>query len=457
MPTGETGETGETLPTGWGEMTSVTLPILDYTVTVTEGELSGTFTFRIRKQPASTRTIATLASTFERFVLTFGVSDITDYDATGNPLTVFGTALTTMLIRALRSLIMGGTTMIPVPDAQVTFGSANMSYVDTVEIAQTSDRTVDDFLVTCNIKEASVTNTNVSSEPQVNKSDDLPPWQMPAELTFESQTTEGLTLGFAYPVDDLDGKKTYNDTKLRVAGLATSADMVAVENYANDPFSSPPAFPKVNGTLRVSKSFLRGGGTVNLSALHGTVNGEAISINVEGAVIDFPIGTLSPTMMQITPKMYKMPVPWLPKTKHPLSKTYGELFYGYSTTTANRIAVNKTNEIIVVYKPVRYIEVSAAFSFRPEGFAVWLANRGYTELDSSAAEGRTTITDGKGTTKEAWLDKSGTRSSEERIWRGFTMVKTSAEVVTLLRAFYPVNNTFAWATAKDNFGSAVVS
>lgn len=438
-------------------MTSTTLPVTDYTSTVTDGVSSGTFTFRVRKQPASTRTIATLSASAERFILTFLATDITSYTAATNPMTTFGANFTAMLIKALRAMIVGGSSMIPAPGSAITFGAAVFSVVDTVDIAQTADKTTDTFLVTCNIKEATAATYAVTDDetPKVSRSDEIPPWQMPAEVTFESQTTDGMTLGFAYPVEDLDGKKTYDNESLRKKGLA-SGGLVAVENYAQDPFASPPSFPKVNGTLRISKAFLRGGGAVDLSSLQGTVNDARIDLSIEGAILVFPEGTLSPTMMQVSPKLYKMPIPWLPKTKHPLNKTYGELFYGYSTTTANRVAVNRTGQIIVVNKPVRYIEVSAAFTFRPEGFAVWLANRGYTELDATAANGRRDITV-NGKTKEAWLTKDGKHSEDGkvRIWRGFTMVKASAAVKSLLKEFFPTSNDFKWATTKDNFGGKV--
>jgi len=436
-------------------MTKTELPVVDYSVTVTDGAKSGTFIFRIRKQPSSTRTIAVLNTSYERYTLTFLVEDVTDYDATTNPLKTFDTALTTMIIKALRTLIVGGVSMIPVPGAQISFGSTSFSVVDTVDIAQTTDKTIDVFIVTCNIKETTTSAVADDEVPKASRSDELPPWQMPAEVTFDSQTTEGMALGFAYPVEDLDGAQTYDNESLRKKGLA-SGGMVAVENYAKDPFASPPSFSKVNGTLRISKSFLRGGGPVDLSSLQGTVNAEKIALSIEGAILVFPAGTLSPTMMQVSPKLYKMPIAWLPKTKHPLNKTYGELFYGYSGTTANKVAVNRTGQIIIVNKPMRYIEVSAAFTFRPEGFAVWLANRGYRELDSASADGGKNITDDKsGTLKEAWLTKEGKKTADDRIWRGFTMVKSSSSVDSLLKEFFPTSNDFTWATTKDNFGSKV--
>lgn len=451
------------MPTGWTAMPDTDIPVVDYNITVADGSSSGTFTFRVRRQPSSTRTFATFTYTSERYTLAFLVTDLTNYNAGTNPMTTFGTTLfTTMLIKALRSLIWGGTSMIPKPGDPINYGAP--VYVDTVQIAQTSDKNNDTFLVTCDIKEASSSSSAISDDdlPKLNKSEELPPWQMPAELTFDSQTTDGMTLGFAYPAQDLDGSKQYSDVDLRSLGASTGDKTVAVQNYAGDPFSSPPAFPKVNGTLKVSRSFLRGGGPVDLSGLHGTVNASPISLNVQGSVLVFPAGTLSPSSMGIVPKLYKMSIPWYPKTKHPLNKTYGELFYGYTKTMANRIAVNRTSQIILVNKPLRYIEVTAAFSFRPEGFAVWLANRGYTELDPKAADGRKTIKDDNGMVKEAWLTNKGKRVSDTgtssgKIWRGFTMVKPSASVVALLNQFFTEVGLagFAWATAKDNFGQAV--
>ena len=439
-------------------MPSTILPVVDYTVAVTDGTNSGTFTFRVMKQPASTRTIATLSTSSERFILTFLVADITSYTAMMNPRTTFGVNFTTMLIKALRGMIVGGASMIPAPGAQISFGATAFSIVDTVDIAQMIDKTVDVFLVTCNINETTTSAVTDDHVPKAARSDELPPWQMPADANFDSQTTEGMTLGFAYPVEDLDGTQEYDSESLRQKGMGGER-LVAVENYAKDPFASPPSFPKVTGTLRVTRSFLRlnmANSSADFSLKEGLVNSEDLSVNIGGASLYFPKGTLSPASVSLTPKIYKMPVPWLPKTKHPLNKTYGELFYGYSKTTANRIAVNRTGQIIIVNKPMRYVEVSASFAFRPEGFAVWLANRGYRELDSASADGGKNITDDKsGTLKEAWLTKAGKKTQDERIWRGFTMVKPSSWVGELVEAFFASDDTFVWATTKDNYGGKV--
>lgn len=440
----------------WATMPDTDMAVTDYTVTVTDGVTPATFTFRVRRQPLSNKTIATLSTTYERYGLTFIVEDVTDHEATGSPMLVYGVNFTNMLIRALRSLIVGGTSMIPKPGTLVSFGSAGYMIVDTAEFAQHSEGTNDVFLVTCNIKEQGSGSAYLASEesPKLARSDEVPPWEMPADISFSSQTVEGQTNGFAYAVGDLDGKKTYDDAELRTLGKARGK-LVPVENYAHDPFSSPPSFPKVSSELKITKAFLRGGGTVDLSSIHGTVNSEAIALNVQGAVLVFPMGTLSPTSMAIVPKVYKMTLPWFNKTKHPLGKTYGELFYGYSGRTANQIAINKTGQTILVTKPLTYLEISASFSFRPEGFAVWLANRGYTALDSSVDGGRKDLSI-NGKTKECWLSREGTRSDDERIWRGFTMMKESASVVKLLQEFFPQLSGFDWATQKDNFGQNII-
>jgi hypothetical protein len=280
---------------------------------------------------------------------------------------------------------------------------------------------------------------------------------MPADVVFDAQSSEGMTLGFAYPVGDVDGKVDQDVTSLRTLGLNWDGKMVAIENYANDPFSSPPSFLKTTGTLKVTKAFLRpdmdvSGSDFSLNA--GKVNSEDISLDLAGAKFFFPVGTLTVSGIGAVPKVYKKQLPWFNKTKHPLDKTYGELFYGYSGKTANSVAVNKTGETILVACPMRYVEISATFLFRPEGFAVWLANRGYTELDSNTDGGRKDITV-NGKTKECWLSKAGTRSDDERIWRGFTMVVQSPAIKNLLSKLLKTGNDFDWATAQDGFGSVV--
>lgn len=442
----------------WATMTSVAQPVTDNTITVTNGALSAAFTFRTRRQPSSTRAFAKLGRYSDKFTLAFIVQDITSYTATGNPLTTFGTLFTEMLIKALRALVWDANSVIPAPGEYLSFGAADASIVESVDMAQMNDQASDTFLITCNLEEASYSTLSSEEEevPKLNKSDELPPWQMPADVTFDSQTAEGMTLGYAYPTKDLDGTKTYSLDQLREFGLASSTAAKPVVNYADDPFQSPPAMPKVNGTLNVTKSYLRGNGAVNLSGLQGVVNDKTIGLSIVGAQLFFPAATLSPTMLKISPKLYKKPIPWFPKTKHPLSKTYGELFYGYSKTTANKIAINKTNDIIIVYEPLQYIEVSAAFAFRPEGFGVWIANRGYAEKDPREEDGLATITDGAGMMKESWLDASGKKTQTARLWRGFTNMLPSSSVETLLKQFFPEKRAdFSWATVKDNFGAAL--
>lgn len=439
----------------WPTMPSVALPVVDYNTVITEGAASATFVFRVAKQPATAGMLLSIGSQYDTGKPTFIVKDVTNYTATPNPLSVFGTSFTTMLLRALRSLVMSTSTMIPKPGEYVTFGSASSSIVETVDITQLSEKTTDVFLVSCNVREPSVTTTQEDASPKVSRGDEVPPWQLPTDVHFETQTGDALTLGYAYQTQDLDGSKEYSDSELLRMGFASGAKRIAVTNYADDPFSSPPAFQKEVYVLRVTKSFLRGSGVATNVQVAGVVNDDDINVDVNGVMLRFPSGTLSPSSLNIVAKIYKKPIPWLPKTKHPLDKTYGELFFGYSKATANRIAVNKTSEIIVVHQPIKYLEMSASFVFRPEGFGVWIANRGYMEKNDSVPDKKVSITDVKtGTIKEAWLDANGKKTSTGKLWRGFTVVKPSTEVEKLLRLFFAqtADDTFSWATAADNYG-----
>lgn len=452
------------LPTGWETMASTALPVTDYTVNIAVGSLTGTFTYRVRRQPASTRTIASLSTTFERFTLTFIVTDVTDYTATTNLMTVLGTSFTTAAIMALRNLISGGLTMIPKPGALIAFGGAN-SIVDTVDIAQMADKTTDVFLVTCNIKEIPTSSAYVASEnsPRLNKSDDVPPWQMGTKAVFDTSESEGLTLGFAYPTDDLDGKKKYSASDLLTKGYAKDdATMAAVENYANDPFSSPPSLKTVVGSIILTRAFLReqlGNKPIDVFSLKaGKVNDEDIKIHVAGAVFAFPKGTISPSSICVSPEVYKMQIPWFNKTKHPLDKTYGELFYGYSGRAANNVAFNSTGQTIMVTKPLQYLDVKVSIAYRQNGFGVWIANRGYTELDSNDPTGRAVITDKKtNSVKEAWLTKAGKKTKDERIYRGFTTCQGSPWVTELLTYFFPKIEEIPWATTRNKYGNLVIT
>lgn len=437
-------------------MTSTTMPVTDYTVPITLGLNTASFVFRVSRQPAATRTIASFGQYYDKYTLTFIARDVTDYEASGNPRAKFGVALTEALLRALRVLCDTTGSIIPKPGSAVSFGAPNSSYVESIDIAQMTDKSVDAFLITCNLKEpASAGGSGLTDDdrPKLAKSDEIAPWDQPAEVSFDASTGEGMTLGFALPTTDLDGTKSYTQDSLRKLGAASSTSAIAVENYAGDPFASPPSLPKVNGTLRVSKGFLRADAKFDPSVLRGLVNRNDITISINGVRIFFAANTLSITSLNVNPRIYKKEVPWYPLTKHPLNKTYGELFYGYSRTVANKIAVNRTNNILVVQKPLRYLEIAGSFTYRMEGFGVWLANRGYAQKDGA----KLSPVVENGMVKEAWLDKTGKKTDSERIWRGYTTVQASDEVKTVLEAFFPTVTPaeIPWAGTSDGYGGTL--
>jgi len=444
------------LPSGWTAMTDgASLPVYDNTIEVNDGATTASFDFRTHRNAAGTHQIAKLGQSADKFTFPFIVEDVTNYGATGNPRDTFGKNFDNMLIKALRALVGSTLSPIPAPGEYISYGASNSSIVESVDISQLAERTTDTFKIVSNIVETVSTSSSISDSPKTSKSDELAPWQFPAEFSFDVQVSDGLTFGYAYPVTDLDGKKTYSQAELRHFGLAKGTKLIAIENYAGDPFSSPPPMPKMNGTLRFSKSFLRGTKTIINSSYGGLVNSKDITVCIGGGKIFFPKATLAVASVGITPKIWNRTIQWLPRTKHPLGKTYGELFNGYSGQSANKIAVNKTDQIISVKKPVRYIEATASFQFRPEGFAVWLANRGYEAFDFVSNEDHTivkeSIPDDNGSMKEVWLDGKGFQTKSERRWRGFTNYVPSDEVGKLVTEFTLDDNTIRWATANDGY------
>ena len=435
------------------------LPVYDNTIEVNDGATTASFDFRTHRNAAGTHQIAKLGQSADKFTFPFIVEDVTNYGATGNPRDTFGKNFDNMLIKALRKLVVSSS-VIPAPGEYISYGASNNSIVESVDISQLAERTTDTFKIVSNIVETVSTSSSISDSPKTSKLDELAPWQFPAEFSFETQVSDGLTLGYAYPVTDLNGKKTYSQEELRHFGLAKGTKLVAVENYAGDPFSSPPPMPKMNGTLRFSKSFLRGTKTIINSSYGGLVNSADISICVGGGKIFFPKATLAVATVGVTPKVWNKTIQWLPRTKHPLGKTYGELFNGYSGQSGNKVAVNKTDQIISVKKPVRYIEATASFQFRPEGFAVWLANRGYEAIVTTYEDEEPTISKepvygDNGSMKEMWLDGSGMETESERRWRGFTNYVPSEKVNKLVASFALDDDTIRWATANDGYGGTL--
>lgn len=432
-----------TLPTDWVEMPKTTLPSSKHTV--------GNFTFIVSEQPVNTRPILTLTKGYDTVGLVYLVRDVTEHST---PPSI------SAIIQALRALVAAGNPIPKPGDTIDTGNSYGRSVVDNVQISQRQEEVGNLFEVICNIREPDIITQSLQTtdSPTVAQSTDLPPWQEPTQVRFEVQSAEGLTFGLAYKTNNFDAEREQPTIEqLRKNGLATSGKLVPVANTAGDPFRSPPPFPKIAGSLHLEKGFLKDDAKAFEKIDLMTINDEDITIFINGVKLFYPLGTLAMTALVITPKLYKQPIPWYPKTKHPLKKTYGELFYGYSGPITNRIAYNATNEIILVHNPMYYIQVSASFTFKPEGYGVWIANQSYLQKVDKTVDksGTTGIIDVKTQAlKEGWLDKEGKLTAEKKLWLGFTMYRSGTDVCNVLSSFFTTTEMqeFFWASDSNNFG-----
>jgi len=432
-----------TLPTDWVEMPETTLQSSKHKI--------GKFTFIVSQQPVNTRPILTLTKGYDTVGLVYLVRDVTEHST---PPSISD------IIKALRALVAAGNPIPKPGDTIDTGNSYRQSVVDNVQISQRQEEVGNLFEVICNVREPDIITQSLQTtdSPRLAQSMDVPPWQEPTQVRFEMQSAEGLTFGLAYKTNDFDTEHDQPTIEqLRESGLASSDKLFPVANTAGDPFRSPPPFPKIAGSLHLEKGFLRGAANAFEQANLMTINDEDITIVINGVKLFYPLGTLALTALIITPKLYKQPIPWYPKTKHPLNKTYGELFYGYSGATSNRIAYNATNEIILAHNPMCYIQVSASFSFKPEGYGVWIANQSYLQKVDKAVDksGTTGIVDVKTQAlKEGWLDKGGKLTAEKKLWLGFTMYRSGKGVNNVLSSFFTTTeqNEFFWASKSNNFG-----
>ena len=443
------------LPLGWDNPTGTAMPGAAHNVSVTVGGSTVTFNFHVFKQMSSSRELITLTLEHESYGLSFLIRDITSYSGNSNPRDTLGDNYTTGLIMALRQLVMGGAAGIPKPGDQITYGSGRSSIVDSVTIGQLSEKTVDAFEVRCSFKKPdSVTlSGNNDNRPKTARTDEVPPWQEPATIRFEAHIREGHTFGYAYKTEDIEERPFSDMVSLRKKGISTGDKLQLVANTAGDPFRSPPLFPKTSGVLHIEAAFLKDEGDINITT--GVVNRTEIEVKMKGARLSFPAGTLALSSFGVTPQLYKMPIPWYTKTKHPLNKTYGELFYGYSGQVSNKVALNGMGSTIIVHKPMYYLRMTAALEYRPEGFGVWIANRGYEEKKDGKL--KAIIDPATQSHKESWLDKDGAKTTDKKIWRGYTMHKSTDDIQRMLNKFFTTSDVvnISWATTKDNYGKKV--
>ena len=455
-----------TLPTGWDTTAStssmpVTTKIVSLDMEVSGGTTkTGVFTFDVRKQPSSTSSLLRVGIENDTIYFRYLITDKTDYDSTAatNPRLAFGDNFTEYFVMALKSLA-DGDPIIKVGDPY-DIGALVPSIVEYVEFSMVDEKTPDVYLAICAVKEIPTAPGFIErfeTNPKSSRIEDVPPWMLPAEVTLSTSEGEGLTFGFAYPTTDIDTTQTGSLREMLRKSIATSNRTVLIENTAGEPFASPPALPTIMSTLNVSRAFLRAdAASVNISNdTIGTLNESDITINVGGAKVVFPAASLLVTNFAITPKIYNLQIDWLPSTKHPLGKTYGEMYYDYAGVTGSSIVVNRTGEKIVVQKPVKYIEVSASFTYKPNGFGVWIANRGYYQKgdDGKLEPG----TDANRRMKERWLNKAGKFISDKdissKLWRGYTTYTSGSGAQQLLTQILKETTTsISWAGKNDVWG-----
>ena len=407
-------------------------------------------TFICYPQPlADSSSLANFQEDYDSTTMSYYLKDLTEY-------TTHDDTRFTKVITTLRMLVRPGMAS-PMPHIgdKMCYGSTNYSVVKNVEVSLV-DKNSDLYLLRFTIAEPSSTSgTSIATEkqaPKIKKTDEVPPWQKPAKLTFTGTPTEGRVIGMAYKSFIYDSNKG-DVTEDQIREHTVKGDyskMVPIANTAGDPFRSPPPFPSVGATIQVSRAFLNGKFTFSISDVLGTVNNGEILCSTQGLKMYFKTGTLCVSAMTITPEIYEEPKQWLPNTKHPFGKTYGDLFYGYSKTVSASVAVNHTQEAIVVRNPLRYLQVNVTFSYRASGFGIMLANQGYKAIgDSGELEN---IYDNSPTQMltEKWLGENGKVAEKgEKIWIGFSMYKPTGAIKKLLEELFDEDETFEWAKEDE--------
>lgn len=442
------------LPANWATMSTTSA------IGTKEVVVSG-FTFQVLSFGTNVNQLISSGVDSEKINISYRIIDKTDYGATVNPKTTYGSGYGLALYNALRQLAYDPS-FAPLSSgiyrvgSWITFGTTKLRVINAV-FSLENEKNPDVFVLTleCSVSYGFSMNGDGStkSERKVKPSFRNAPWNLPPKITID-HSTEDFVNGFAYSnkaVLTLNPDGKINPEQMRQKTAFEKSQLTSVVNSAGEPFLSPVGQKVSVAKINIDASFTKDNVPKLDSDISSQINGGDFSINYNGAVLlRCSAGTLVLSGWAVSPEVWIQNIPWFPKEKHPLGFTYGDLYQSVSSKVASKPAINETNETVMVEKEYGYFSTRATFSYCAYGFGSLVPNRGKNYLDGGKLKPISKLEMGR--TEECFLDKSGgvVKDGKTLTFIGYSPYYKGNAVASFLNTILSKNKaSVTWATKSD--------
>lgn len=442
------------LPANWATMSSTSA------IGTKEVDVSG-FTFLVLSFGTNVNQLVSSGVDSEKINISYRIIDKTDYGATVNPKSTYGSQYGLALYNALRQLAYDPS-FAPLSSgihrvgSWITLGTTKLRVINAV-FSLENEKVPDVFNLTL---ECSVTygfsmdgDGSNKAERKIKPSFRDAPWNLPPKITID-HSTEDIVNGFAYSNKDVltlkpDGKIKPEHMKQKTA--FEKNQLTSVVNSAGEPFLSPVGQKVSVAKINIDASFTKDNVPKLDPDISSQINAGDFSINYNGAVLlSCSAGTLVLSGWAVSPEVWTQNIPWFPKEKHPLGFTYGDLYQSVSSKVASKPAINETNETVMVEKEYGYFSTRATFSYCAYGFGSLVPNRGKNYLDGGKLKPISKLEMGR--TEECFLDKSGgvVKDGKTLTFIGYSSYYKGNSVASFLNTILSKNKaSVTWATKSD--------
>ncbi len=442
------------LPANWATMSSTSA------IGTKEVVVSG-FTFHVLPFGTNVNQLISSGIDSEKINISYRIIDKTDYGATVNPKTTYGSGYGLALYDALRKLAYDPSfaplsSGIYCVGSWITFGTTMLRVMNAV-FSLENENVPDVFNLTleCSVTYGGSRDKDYSkkAERRIKPSFRDAPWNLPPKITID-HSTEDFVNGFAYSDKEVltlspDGK--INPEQVKQKTMFEKSQLTSVVNSAGEPFLSPVGQKVSVAKINIDASFTKDNVPTLPPDISSQINAGDFSITYMGAVLlTCSAGTLVLSGWVVSPEVWTQKIPWFPKEKHPLGFTYGDLYQSVSSTFASRPAINETNETIMVEKEYGYFSTRATFSYCASGFGSLVPNRGKNYKDGGKLKPINKLEMGRA--EECFLDKSGgaLKDGKTLTFIGYSPYYTGNTVASFLNTLLSKNTTsVTWATKSN--------
>jgi len=275
------------------------------------------------------------------------------------------------------------------------------------------------------------------------------PWER-SPMIDVSIGTEGYRLGAGWFLGASSpaeiGAKIIAGTLSEYMVPGGSAPFEIMANSVGDPLASPPEW-RVGVTTYVVRLAIGPGiviPDVTAAAQLAMTNVNSAALTLPGLMGSTSIPKGSAVLGGFTAReaWWSDKRDWLPRQKHPFSKTNTELGWDVSAASQESIAINYTGNTIKVRKDVLYTNMVFTITSKAAGWGEALINKGYRDQAKVTAGSKITDEDSQ-KSEEKTIDAAtgiavpiGTDMTNLDVIRGYTMYNADTSLATIITAIW---------------------